>query len=192
MKRFPANPSEYRRFRKIQHQLLIVALAGIFLLSGCSRSVPGYATRDSLERKFSAQFSRIDYYAQHFSQFLGLGGALAFPPEGSEAVDRSLFQIPEILDFSLCEVSSNTGLQAQAWTRDPLVHQRFLFTRNLETTEAKVKLGKGTTRSGREVNIAIYESTIIEKDTGKSLRCTVAFDLDELKPKQNKPTEVRH
>lgn len=157
----------------------IISFACFALVMGCTRPAPGNLSPTTIEHDYRSQIGRANYYAQNFTKFLN--GPLEFPPKGSEPLDRSLFQIPEILNFSLLHESAKTGIHAEVWTRDPLVKSRFWFPNDSPTAAATLVTGTGTTKSGREVNIAIYRATMMEKDTGKQLRCELVFDLDALK-----------
>jgi hypothetical protein len=163
----------------------IISFTCFALVIGCNRSAPSSLSPTTIEHDYQTQIDRANFYAQNFTKFLK--GPLEFPPKGSEPLDRSLFQIPEILDFSLLDEAAKTGIHAEAWTHDSLVKSQFWFTNDSPSAAASLVTGTGTTKSGREVNIAIYRATMIEKDTGKQLRCEFAFDLDALKNRQNKP-----
>jgi len=160
-------------------RLHLILLACAMTLCGCSRSSHKAPTEATLRREFPAQFDRVDFYAQNFTKFLNTP---PFPPEGSDKVDRALFQIPQILSFNLSDEATNVGLQPDSWSRDPLVRARFGMTDAVTAGKPSIKVGSGTTKSGKEVEIVIYESIIVERATGKKLRGTITFNLHELPP----------
>lgn len=160
----------------------IIPFACFALVIGCSRPAPSSLSPTIIEHDYRAQIDRADFYAQNFTKFVK--GSLEFPPKGSEPLDRSLFQIPEMLDFSLMDETAKTGIHAEVWARDSLVTSHYWFPNQSPTAAATLVTGTGKTKSGREVNIAIYRATMIEKDTGKQLRCELVFDLDALKKRQ--------
>lgn len=162
----------------------IISFACFALAIGCTRSATSSLSPTDIEHDYRSQIDRANFYAQNFTKFLK--GPLEFPPKGSEPLDRSLFQIPEILDFSLLDESAKIAIHAEVWTRDSLVTSQFWSPNDSPTAAATLVTGTGTTKSGREVNIAIYRATMIENDTGKQLRCELAFDLDALKNRQEK------
>jgi hypothetical protein len=106
--------------------------------------------------------------------------AVPFPPEGTDEIDRPLFQIPSILNVEILDESTHIAMHPEAWARDPLNRESFWFT-PAESDSPKVKIGKGTTKSGKEIEIAVYEEVVVEAATGKKVRITFDFDLNELK-----------
>lgn len=145
-------------------------------------------TTAEIELRYSAQLSRLDYYAQNFTHFTE-GRGIEFPPDGAEEIDESLFQIPEILDVSLVHEPAKSGIATKAWSNDPLKSSSYWFTNPSESARPSVKFGAGNTKSGRSTDIAVYRGELTERKTGKVLTCEIVFDASRIPKLAEQTTE---
>ena len=165
-------------FCKMKIPNLVAITVFACLACGCSRSVPEYASPNSLKSQFPDQFSRLEYYAQNFTKLIN---AVPYPPEGADKIDNSLFRVPSILKVEILNESTRNGMGGiNAWSREPLDHKSFWLSSD-DKELPSIAIGKGWKTGGKDFEIAEYSDVVVEPGTGNRIRITIDFDLAELK-----------